>query len=253
MFQFQKWNSSACSLCNVWAAERSRSRVVSIPEVEFLSLLQVPCRHYRDDGSYFGFNSRSGIPQLAPEPLSNNTCKPKRKLCFNSRSGIPQLAPKGTAEHDPKHLYQSFNSRSGIPQLAPSPAKNAVYDCILFQFQKWNSSACSLVRPIGSSGRNMGFNSRSGIPQLAPQRRWLWPEWRFWIVSIPEVEFLSLLHSRFLPLMRGKMFQVSIPEVEFLSLLHFPEPHTRPGFSVMFQFQKWNSSACSACLNLRFR
>jgi len=113
---------------------------VSIPEVEFLSLLHGEGFYYADIG----------------------------KERFNSRSGIPQLAPRSYVEARPGEPF-SFNSRSGIPQLAPIRRK---------QLQT-KSANC---------------------------------------VSIPEVEFLSLLRSFDLPEVR-RGISVSIPEVEFLSLL----------------------------------
>jgi len=91
-------------------------------------------------------------------------------------------------------------------------------------------------------------------------------------VSIPEVEFLSLLRRtttmkretrcrfwfqfqkwnssacsrRSLPLAIGQnLLLVSIPEVEFLSLLPTTIPMTPARAWESFQFQKWNSSACS--------
>jgi len=115
-FQFQKWNSSACSkrmitdggviesvsipeveflsLLPCWGStscQFSQSRV-SIPEVEFLSLLPWQSRHGRQFGPG-GFNSRSGIPQLAPTISITVMGGSGSRLRFNSRSGIPQLAP----------------------------------------------------------------------------------------------------------------------------------------------------------------
>jgi len=65
----------------------------------------------------------------------------------------------------------------------------------LFQFQKWNSSACSNKYLDLEDFDEMiaGFNSRSGIPQLAPTLMEPELELYFLKVSIPEVEFLSLL------------------------------------------------------------
>jgi len=64
-FQFQKWNSSACSRQSRRMAE-SDVIPVSIPEVEFLSLLQKTMMEKVEKIKQIGFNSRSGIPQLAP-------------------------------------------------------------------------------------------------------------------------------------------------------------------------------------------
>jgi len=115
-FQFQKWNSSACSPIRKPFHHWSNSLQVSIPEVEFLSLLHVPPAVVHGTPVY-RFNSRSGIPQLAP----NLAGWGKRNIsinCFNSRSGIPQLAPNNIPSGE-AILFLGFNSRSGIPQLAP--------------------------------------------------------------------------------------------------------------------------------------
>jgi len=63
-------------------------------------------------------------------------------------------------------------------------------------------------------------------------------------VSIPEVEFLSLLHDLVYIATANHPLLVSIPEVEFLSLLLNVFP-LRLIIIPLFQFQKWNSSACS--------
>jgi len=141
--------------------------------VEFLSLLHLYSQPV-DFGIHIRFNSRSGIPQLAPS-------------CQNFH-----LTP-----NQRQFQFQKWNSSAcSIHEMALLLAR---WHDTSFQFQKWNSSACSGYYSTKENKRSIYncFNSRSGIPQLAPVSGEENIEVRiFLFVSIPEVEFLSLLPAR---------------------------------------------------------
>jgi len=115
----------------------------------------------------------------------------------------------------------------------------------MFQFQKWNSSACSAIISGPARRAFQGFNSRSGIPQLAPPVPVLGSRVHGSPVSIPEVEFLSLLlwgtYSWARPLLARFNSRSGIPQLA----PHHETHHSLVALAVLFQFQKWNSSACS--------
>jgi len=168
LFQFQKWNSSACSRFHAAITGTMEAILVSIPEVEFLSLLPNLYRTIlaNPNGSYVSIPEVEFLSLLLKELLS---------MIQNifTRVSIPEVEFLSLLPHRPRMQSTTafcFNSRSGIPQLAPwfgqSAARAAIWVSIpeveflsllpsaagfglnggsgSFQFQKWNSSACSI-------------------------------------------------------------------------------------------------------------